>query len=188
MCFFFFLLSTLPQGKRVLVVDDVITAGTAIREAMDMLYEAEAVPAGVVIALDRQVLYLLFVNYYLFYHPKMRRACCSSAWIEHPLIPQSPLFYRSGPTRLRWYHGICYFLLSINLLRDPEIATIEPFVNHPTIEPFQLRIIPATAVQVRACLNPPPKSTGTNRVEHCLPDELVVIGCRHRTVSMQPEN
>ena len=79
MCFFFFLLTTLPQGKRVLVVDDVITAGTAIREAMDMLYEAEAVPAGVVIALDRQVLYLLFVNYYLFYHPKMRRACCSSA-------------------------------------------------------------------------------------------------------------
>lgn len=45
----------LPQGKRVLVVDDVITAGTAIREAMDILYEAEAVPAGVVIALDRQV-------------------------------------------------------------------------------------------------------------------------------------
>lgn len=44
-----------PQGKRVLVVDDVITAGTAIREAMDILYEAEAVPAGVVIALDRQV-------------------------------------------------------------------------------------------------------------------------------------
>lgn len=45
----------LPQGKRVLVVDDVITAGTAIREAMDILYGAEAVPAGVVIALDRQV-------------------------------------------------------------------------------------------------------------------------------------
>eukprot|EP00904_Undaria_pinnatifida_P006187 jgi/Undpi1/2699/HiC_scaffold_14.g06077.m1 len=42
------------KGKRVLVVDDVITAGTAIREAMDILYEAEAVPAGVVIALDRQ--------------------------------------------------------------------------------------------------------------------------------------
>lgn len=39
----------------MLVVDDVITAGTAIREAMDILYEAEAVPAGVVIALDRQV-------------------------------------------------------------------------------------------------------------------------------------
>ncbi|KAG5182825.1 orotidine-5'-phosphate decarboxylase [Tribonema minus] len=41
------------KGKRVLIVDDVITAGTAIREAMDMLTAAGAVPAGVVIALDR---------------------------------------------------------------------------------------------------------------------------------------
>ncbi|KAG5182821.1 orotate phosphoribosyltransferase, partial [Tribonema minus] len=40
------------KGKRVLIVDDVITAGTAIREAMDMLTAAGAVPAGVVIALD----------------------------------------------------------------------------------------------------------------------------------------
>ena len=52
-----FVMLLLLQGKRVLVVDDVITAGTAIREAMDILYEAEAVPAGVVIALDRQVRY-----------------------------------------------------------------------------------------------------------------------------------
>lgn len=43
------------QGKRVLVVDDVMTAGTAVREAMNLLQNAEAVPAGVVIALDRQV-------------------------------------------------------------------------------------------------------------------------------------
>lgn len=39
----------------MLVVDDVITGGTAIRESMDILQGAEAVPAGVVIALDRQV-------------------------------------------------------------------------------------------------------------------------------------
>ena len=39
----------------------------------------------------------------------------------------------------------------------------------------------------RACLNPPPKSTGTNRIEDYLPDELVLIGCQHRTDSMQPE-
>ena len=39
----------------------------------------------------------------------------------------------------------------------------------------------------RECLNPPPKSTGTNRMKHYLPDELVLIGCRHRTDSMQPE-
>jgi orotate phosphoribosyltransferase len=41
------------EGKRILVVDDVITAGTAIREAYDMLVNVEAKPIGVVIALDR---------------------------------------------------------------------------------------------------------------------------------------
>jgi orotate phosphoribosyltransferase len=41
-------------GKRVLIVDDVITAGTAIREAIDILRAAGGVPCGVLIALDRQ--------------------------------------------------------------------------------------------------------------------------------------
>lgn len=39
---------------RVLIVDDVITAGTAIREAIDIITGAGAQPAGVVLALDRQ--------------------------------------------------------------------------------------------------------------------------------------
>ena len=39
---------------RVLIIDDVITAGTAIREAMDLIESAGARAAGVVIALDRQ--------------------------------------------------------------------------------------------------------------------------------------
>jgi orotate phosphoribosyltransferase len=39
---------------RVLIVDDVITAGTAIRESVDIIRSAGAEPAGVVIALDRQ--------------------------------------------------------------------------------------------------------------------------------------
>ena len=38
----------------VLIVDDVITAGTAIRESVDIIQAAGAAPAGVVIALDRQ--------------------------------------------------------------------------------------------------------------------------------------
>jgi orotate phosphoribosyltransferase len=38
----------------VLIIDDVITAGTAIRESVDIIRAAGAVPAGVVIALDRQ--------------------------------------------------------------------------------------------------------------------------------------
>ena len=41
------------QGK-ILIIDDVITAGTAIRESMEIIQAAGAQPAGVVIALDRQ--------------------------------------------------------------------------------------------------------------------------------------
>jgi orotate phosphoribosyltransferase len=43
-----------PLEGKVLIIDDVITAGTAIREAMTMIIDAGATPAGVVIALDRQ--------------------------------------------------------------------------------------------------------------------------------------
>ena len=41
-------------GRRVLVVDDVITAGTAIREALAIIRDGGGVPAGIAIALDRQ--------------------------------------------------------------------------------------------------------------------------------------
>jgi orotate phosphoribosyltransferase len=41
-------------GRRVLVVDDVITAGTAIREALAIIRGAGGTPAGIVVALDRQ--------------------------------------------------------------------------------------------------------------------------------------
>ena len=39
---------------RILVIDDVITAGTAIRESVDIIQAAGATLSGVVIALDRQ--------------------------------------------------------------------------------------------------------------------------------------
>ena len=42
------------HGRRVLIVDDVITAGTAIREALGLIREGGGVPAGIVVALDRQ--------------------------------------------------------------------------------------------------------------------------------------
>lgn len=41
-------------GKRVLIVDDVITVGTAIREALALIREGGGIPAGIAIALDRQ--------------------------------------------------------------------------------------------------------------------------------------
>jgi orotate phosphoribosyltransferase len=42
-----------PLAGRVLIVDDVISAGTSVRESVELLREARAAPAGVVIALDR---------------------------------------------------------------------------------------------------------------------------------------
>ena len=43
-----------PLSGRVLIVDDVITAGTAIRESVDIIRAHGATPAGVLIALDRE--------------------------------------------------------------------------------------------------------------------------------------
>jgi orotate phosphoribosyltransferase len=43
-----------PLTGRVLIVDDVITAGTAIRDSIEIIRAAGAHPAGVLLALDRQ--------------------------------------------------------------------------------------------------------------------------------------
>jgi orotate phosphoribosyltransferase len=43
-----------PLAGRVLIVDDVITAGTAVRAALEVIRTAGAQPVGVVLALDRQ--------------------------------------------------------------------------------------------------------------------------------------
>ena len=43
-----------PLSGEVLIVDDVITAGTAIRESIDIIRAAGARPAGVLLAMDRQ--------------------------------------------------------------------------------------------------------------------------------------
>ena len=43
-----------PLRGRVLIVDDVITAGTAIRESVEIIRAQGATPAGVLIALDRE--------------------------------------------------------------------------------------------------------------------------------------
>ena len=43
-----------PLKGRVVIVDDVITAGTAIRESIDLIRASGAEPVGVALALDRQ--------------------------------------------------------------------------------------------------------------------------------------
>ena len=43
-----------PLQGRILIIDDVITAGTAIRESLDLIREAGARAVGVALALDRQ--------------------------------------------------------------------------------------------------------------------------------------
>ena len=54
-----------PLEGRVLIVDDVVTAGTAANEAIEMIRAAGAEPAGVLVAIDREerakkALYLRF--------------------------------------------------------------------------------------------------------------------------------
>jgi len=43
-----------PLKNRVLIIDDVITAGTSINESMQLIQHANATASGVVIAVDRQ--------------------------------------------------------------------------------------------------------------------------------------
>jgi orotate phosphoribosyltransferase len=43
-----------PLRGRVLIIDDVITAGTSVRESVEIIRAAGATPAGVLIAVDRQ--------------------------------------------------------------------------------------------------------------------------------------
>ena len=43
-----------PLAGRVLIVDDVITAGTAVRESLELIRQAGAQPVGVALILDRQ--------------------------------------------------------------------------------------------------------------------------------------
>jgi len=43
-----------PLRGRVLVIDDVISAGTSVRESADLIARSQATLAGVVIALDRE--------------------------------------------------------------------------------------------------------------------------------------
>ena len=43
-----------PLAGNVLIIDDVITAGTSVRESVDIIKQANANPVGVLIALDRQ--------------------------------------------------------------------------------------------------------------------------------------
>lgn len=43
-----------PLSGKVLIIDDVITAGTSVRESVKIITDAGATPAGVAVALDRQ--------------------------------------------------------------------------------------------------------------------------------------
>ncbi len=42
-----------PLTGRILIIDDVISAGTSVRESINIIHQHGATPAGVVIALDR---------------------------------------------------------------------------------------------------------------------------------------
>ena len=42
------------KGKRVLILDDVMTAGTAVRQSIDLIQKEGGTVAGVVMLLDRE--------------------------------------------------------------------------------------------------------------------------------------
>lgn len=42
------------KGKKIMIIDDVMTAGTAIREAIEIIKAEGGILAGVIVALDRQ--------------------------------------------------------------------------------------------------------------------------------------
>lgn len=42
------------SGKKVLIIDDVLTAGTAVRESLTLLEKEKAQPVGLIVALDRK--------------------------------------------------------------------------------------------------------------------------------------
>ncbi|ODV98309.1 hypothetical protein PACTADRAFT_790 [Pachysolen tannophilus NRRL Y-2460] len=42
------------ENKKILIIDDVITAGTAIKEAFQLIKDAKGITVGCIIALDRQ--------------------------------------------------------------------------------------------------------------------------------------
>lgn len=48
------LVGAVVKGKNVLLIDDVLTAGTAIRESLNLIHEHGGHPVAVVVALDRQ--------------------------------------------------------------------------------------------------------------------------------------
>jgi orotate phosphoribosyltransferase len=43
-----------PLQGRILIIDDVITAGTAIRQSVEIIHQASAIVAGIILAFDRQ--------------------------------------------------------------------------------------------------------------------------------------
>ena len=48
------LVGAVLQGKRVMILDDVISAGTSVQESIHLIEAAQGIPCGVMIALDRQ--------------------------------------------------------------------------------------------------------------------------------------
>jgi orotate phosphoribosyltransferase len=66
-----------PLAGRVVIVDDVITAGTSVRESVELIRSAGATPAAVLIALDR-----------------MERAGPDDALTEHSAVQSVELTYQ----------------------------------------------------------------------------------------------
>ena len=103
----------LPLSGRVLIVDDVISAGVSVRETVDLIRASDAIPCGVIIALDRirstvsrtdtpaEMMAILCVRLdnftrKLFSPPSFRLTCClvRHTRVFHWLVPFPSLCLR----------------------------------------------------------------------------------------------
>ncbi len=88
------------QGK-VMIIDDVISAGTSVRESIELINQAKATPAGVVIALDRQELGKGDVSAIAEIEKNYNMPVTSIIKLEHLI-----LFLKDNPDMAQYYDKI----------------------------------------------------------------------------------
>ena len=76
-----------------------------------------------------------------------------------------------------YYYCIVYTMFRSSAITPPQVS---PRIRKSTT-------LRSTLWCSQGVAYPPPRSTGTNQMEDYLPHEFVLIGCRHRTDSLQPE-
>ena len=103
-----------PLRGRVLIIDDVISAGTSVRESVELISAAGATPCGVVIALDRMEHGSSKLSAVQEVEQEYGIPVISVATLEDLLtfLREHPEFkeYQAAVTRYRQEYGVAYTL------------------------------------------------------------------------------